>query len=120
MTRTGLRFRRWAAVAGLMLGPVAVAAGPDGASLYQQKCALCHGKNGVPPPGMAKLGARDFTDAAWQKSKKDEEIRATVEDGKPGTSMLGFKGKLKPAEIGAIVRHLRTFTRAGRVSSVSP
>lgn len=81
-----------------------LAAGPDGKSLYEAKCAMCHGKDGVAKP-LAK-GSGNFNDAAWQKANPAEAIEKVATDGKG--KMKGYAGKLAPEEIQAIAAHVKT------------
>jgi mono/diheme cytochrome c family protein len=99
------------AVVLLVAGNVSAAKGPSpeaARSLYETKCAPCHGKTGDPTPMFAKLGVRTFHDAEWQGTKTDEQLRASILAGKPGTAMRAFKDQLKPEEIDALIRHIRT------------
>jgi mono/diheme cytochrome c family protein len=80
----------------------------DGASLYDSKCALCHGKDGAGLPNWKSLGQPDFTDGAWQKSHTDEQIAGSIKNGK-GKFMPGFKSKLSEEETGAVVQRVRAF-----------
>lgn len=69
--------------------------------LYQARCAMCHGADGVPKP-VAKTAA-SFADPAWAPTT--EAIVAVVTDGK-GTKMPKFKGRLTPEEIEALAGFL--------------
>jgi mono/diheme cytochrome c family protein len=82
----------------------------DGASLYDSKCALCHGKDGAGLPNWRSLGQPDFTDGAWQKSHTDEQIAGSIKNGK-GKFMPGFKSKLSDEETGAVVQRVRAFSK---------
>src|SRR5436309_6924113 len=82
--------------------------GPDGKALYSAKCAMCHGSDGVARSMAAKKGARNFNDAAWQKEKTDAAITKAIQDGFPDKQMSPYKDKLKPEEIAAIVKHIRS------------
>ena len=84
------------------LGLAADAPAPDGKTLYEKKCGMCHGANGV-AKGGAK-GSANLNDAAWQSKVKDDEIESAITKG---------KGKMKPikmsaADAHAIVAHIRT------------
>jgi cytochrome c6 len=91
------------AVITLASAPVAHAAA-DGKALYDAKCAMCHGKDGVAKP-MAK-GSANFNDAKWQAAQKAESLEAVITDGKG--KMKGFKGKMTPEEIKAVAEYVKT------------
>src|SRR5688572_7835869 len=80
----------------------------SGAAVYAQTCARCHGSDGR--AGTAKgraVGATDLTSADWvPDAARDTRI---VTRGKE--AMPAFKGKLKPAEIEAVVSYIRRFKR---------
>jgi len=92
------------AVLALLASPAAAA--PNGQAIFEKSCAPCHGKAGAPNPVFAKQGVRDFTDAAWQKSKTDADLEKTIREGKQGTMMASFK-TLSDAEVKALVAYIR-------------
>lgn len=83
----------------------------DGAALFQQKCAMCHGTDGK---GFAAIKTPDFTDPKWQASVKDTEIAEVIKNGKKGTPMPAFGGKLKEEDIQGLVRYIRSFDSSKR------
>ena len=91
------------AVIALASAPVAHAAA-DGKALYDAKCAMCHGKDGVAKP-MAK-GSANFNDAKWQAGMTADKIVAVMESGRG--KMLSYKGKLTPEEEKAIAGYVKT------------
>ena len=78
---------------------------PDGASIFKQRCSMCHGPDGK---GFPALKTPDFTDPKWQESVKDSEITETIKNGKKGTPMPPFGDKLSDEEIKAVVAHIRS------------
>jgi len=80
----------------------------DGATLYGTFCAACHGPRGegMRYPGAAAfpaIGNPDFLAVA-----SDRFIRETVLRGRPGRRMPAWgDGGLRPAEIDALVAHVR-------------
>ena len=80
----------------------------DGVTLYDSKCALCHGKDGAGLPNWRSKGQPDFTKPEWQKSQTDEQIADSIKNGK-GKFMPAFKGKLSDEETGAVVQRIRVF-----------
>lgn len=89
----------------LVVGALPVLAeGPDGKALYESKCAMCHGKDGV-AKAMAK-GSANLNDPKFQEANSVEAIEKVIADGKG--KMKGLKDKLKPEEIRAIAAHVKT------------
>ncbi|HMV86000.1 MAG TPA: c-type cytochrome [Blastocatellia bacterium] len=80
----------------------------NAAAIYTEKCAKCHGADGKGAEKFKKQGVKDFTDAKWQKANTDAKITADINNGK-GDFMPAWKGKLKPAEVTALVKHIRSF-----------
>ena len=76
-----------------------------GQALYEKKCAMCHGKDGVAKK-MAE-GSGNFNDAAWQEANSLESIVSTTTDGK-GEKMQPFKDKLSAEEIESIAKYIKT------------
>lgn len=82
-----------------MAAPSAWAA-HDGAKLFAQYCAACHGSHGSGGVGIP-LALPDFLAAA-----DDEYLRKTIRLGRPGRVMPAFR-QLSDSEVGAIVKHIR-------------
>jgi cbb3-type cytochrome c oxidase subunit III len=82
----------------------------DGATLYGAFCAACHGPRGegmrfAGMPPFPAIGNADFLAIA-----SDEFLRRTIEHGRPGRRMPAWgamEGGLRPAEIEALIVHLR-------------
>lgn len=72
------------------------------AALYNAKCAMCHGKDGVAKLPMGK-GSANLNDPEWQKSTTVEAVAELISAGK-GT-MPAYKGKLTPEQIKAIAEY---------------
>jgi len=81
----------------------------DSRTLYNLKCALCHGKDGAPSPVFVKKGVLSLRDAEWQAARSDAQIRKTIMDGSAETLMRGFKDEMSAVEIDAIVAFVRKF-----------
>lgn len=75
----------------------------DVAAIWKQQCQKCHAADGK---GIESLEPPDMTTEAWQAKTKDEEITAAINEGKG--IMPGFKDTLKPAEVAALVKHIRS------------
>ncbi len=81
------------------MAPLAQAA--DGAALYQQNCAACHGakREGAVGPNLA--------DATWLKVKPNKAALAKfIAAGSPTAGMPAFKGTLPAASIASIADYL--------------
>lgn len=92
---------------GFATAPVAF---QNAAAIYAEKCAKCHGADGKGVDKFKKQGVEDFTDAKFQSGHTDAKIAADIRNGK-GDFMPAWKGKLKPAEITALVKHIRGFAK---------
>lgn len=87
---------------------------PDGAALYVRWCAACHGPqgrgDGFNRPHLPKPPT-DHTRAAEMSARSDDALYDTIASGGAvmGRSprMPAFGATLSPAEIGALVRHMR-------------
>ena len=86
----------------------AVPLAPDAAATYTARCAKCHGADGRGVEKYKKQGAKDFTEAKWQKSRTDAQLTTTISNGK-GDVMPAWKTKLSADEIKALVAHIRAF-----------
>lgn len=75
------------------------ASGIDAAGLYAGNCAVCHGAS---RQGVASLGPALTPQRLGGVA--DGALRDTVTNGRPGTSMQSFKGRLSPQEIDALVQ----------------
>ena len=80
----------------------------DGAALFGQKCAICHGKDGKGQAQWRAKGQPDFTDSHFQSSTSDQQISDTIHNGK-GKYMPAFKGKLSDEQIASLVAQVRAF-----------
>jgi cytochrome c oxidase cbb3-type subunit 3 len=83
----------------------AAVAGPDeGAMLYRQNCAVCHGVDGDGGVGIP-LNLPDFLAVA-----SDDYLRNTLRDGRPGRVMPAFPN-LGDADIDAVIGHIRGWSQ---------
>ena len=81
----------------------------SGQAVFQAHCQMCHGANGIPNPGMAKMmGVPSATDPAFKKLTT-AEMFAAVKNGKG--KMMAFKSQLTDAQIQAAVSYFRTLTK---------
>jgi cytochrome c6 len=81
----------------------------SGEATYKAKCQSCHGAQGVPNPGIAKMmGVKPATDPSV-KSLSEAQMITDTTNGK--AKMPAFKGKLTDAEIKASVDYFRAFAK---------
>jgi mono/diheme cytochrome c family protein len=79
--------------------------------LFLQHCARCHGSDGtggVVLPGQPT--PRNFTDAAFQRDRTDEQLRGVVLAGKP-PGMPSFGPVLTPSQVDGLIGEVRKFRR---------
>lgn len=78
----------------------------DGAVIYANTCARCHGADGRAQTAKGKqTGATDLTSGKWQPN--DARDTRLVNNGKG--KMPGFKGTLSDEEIKAVLMYVRRF-----------
>ncbi len=107
--------------------PEATSPPPDGAKIYAQNCAYCHGINGdgrgtviLNPP--ARYFGRDkfkfgttLANSGRENIPCDEDILRLLHRGIPGSAMPDFDAL--PAEAkAAAIEHVRTLTRQGLIA----
>ncbi len=81
-------------------------AAPSAARIFSSKCASCHA-----PDGKGSIGGTpNFQDAGWQSSRSDASLTASIRDGK-GNLMPAWGKELTPAQIAALVKHIRAMKR---------
>ncbi|MDQ8154729.1 MAG: cytochrome c [Gemmatimonadota bacterium] len=81
---------------------------PDGKALFEANCRKCHGAAGQPSPAMKKMIPELPTwDAAFFAKRTDAEIITVLTNGK-GKNMKPYKDVLKPDEMAALAKYIRT------------
>ena len=93
----------------LVLAASVVNAAPDGAALFHQHCAVCHGDDGKGGVGVP-LSLPSFIN-----SVSDEYLRTTIRLGRPGRIMPAFPA-LSDAQVNALVEHMRDWSDAPTVT----
>jgi len=71
---------------------------PDGEKLYKTNCVTCHGLYG----DMKGNGAIDLTKSVLTL----EERIKVISDGRPGTTMIGFKVMFDEAKVKALAEYI--------------
>lgn len=89
--------------------PYGAEASADGAQIFQTNCQMCHGPqgHGDGPAGQA-LDPKPKNLAVLQKSVGDDYLFWRISEGKPGTSMVAWKGILTEDQIWQVVSFVRT------------
>jgi len=88
----------------------------DGARLYAQHCARCHGQGGK---GLKEvLGVRDLTDANLMGMLNDDRIKATIRMGKPPT-MPAFTHFAEPS-LKVLVAYVRQLSQPAPDATPAP
>ena len=82
---------------------------PDGATLFASLCAGCHGEHGE---GYKTDNAPSLVNATYLESAPDEQIRRSIQEGRPGTSMAAYDsargGPLNSAAVGRLLGWIRS------------
>lgn len=73
------------------------------ADLFRQDCARCHGADGK---GIREHGTPNFTSRSVQASLSDQDIIATIRNGK--NDMPAWSGKLSDAQISELASYIRS------------
>ncbi|MGH9801847.1 MAG: c-type cytochrome [Blastocatellia bacterium] len=81
--------------------------GADAAPIWKQHCAKCHAADGK---GIESLEPPDMTSEKWQTATDDKAITEAINEGKG--VMPGFKDTLKPAQVAALLKHIRSLKAA--------
>lgn len=74
-----------------------------GAAIYASECVRCHGARGQGGPNV-RIG-----NPAFLASASNGFLRDAIRNGRPRTTMMGFRGKLGAAQIDDVVALLRSF-----------
>lgn len=86
-----------------LISPVSLAAA-DGAKLYSEHCAVCHGENGTGGIGVP------LSLPSFQATIDDDYIRQTILHGRPGRVMPAYDF-LSKAEVEALVSYIRSWNK---------
>jgi mono/diheme cytochrome c family protein len=76
-----------------------------GAALYTANCQACHG-----PQGEGGIGL-PLQPSAFVQSQNNSELVKFIGDGRPGTAMAGFTGRMSEAEMADLVAFLREWQK---------
>jgi hypothetical protein len=87
----------------------------EAASLFGDRCAVCHGPNGDGKgPGAANLNPKpvDFRDRKWQRSVTNEKIAKAIVYGGPAVGLSSSMSanpdlETHPSVVAALIEHIR-------------
>lgn len=109
----------WSAsvLAGCLMWTTAAVAAPGdavkGRAVYEKSCMACHGPQGKGDGPAGKVlvpPAADFTSAA-SKRKSDADLLRIIENGKPPTAMIAWKGVLSAQEIQQVLTYVKSLRK---------
>ena len=84
----------------------------DGAALFKQHCALCHGKDGkADTPAAKKFGAKDLSASKTEDAEITRQIREGKRDDKGKQLMPAFGEKLSADDVAALVNKVKAFRK---------
>ncbi len=83
--------------------PMAFAEG-EGKTLYDKKCAMCHGRDGVAKKLAA--GSGNFNDPKWQSENTVDDIIKVTTEGRD--KMKPYEGKLTAEQIRMVTEYIKT------------
>ncbi len=89
----------------------------SGSKIFADNCAACHGADGK---GVAAMKTPDFTNPAVQAALSDATVTKTIREGKPGTAMPAWGGKLSEAEITAVAAFVKSLGQAKKPERGAP
>lgn len=84
-----------------------------GKAVYEKSCMACHGPQGKGDGPTGKVlvpPAADFTSAA-SKKKSDADLLKIIENGKPPTAMVAWKGLLSDQDIQHVLAYVKTLRK---------
>jgi high-affinity iron transporter len=88
----------------------------EGQGVYLSACAGCHGATGDgrgPLASTLPAPLAPLDDPATVSRASDADLARVVADGKPGTAMPGFAGRLSAAQIDAAAAYVRRLSLGG-------
>jgi len=92
-----------------LTNPFGAEAADQGAQIFATNCAMCHGPQGHGDgPAGGSLDPRPKDLAELQVKVGDDFLFWRIHEGKPGTSMVAWKGILSDEQIWQTVSFIRT------------
>lgn len=92
-----------------MTNPLGADAASAGSEVYRANCEMCHGSQGHGDgPAGGSLEPKPGNLAQVQAKAGDDYLFWRIHDGKPGTSMVAWKGILTDEQIWQAIAFIRT------------
>ncbi len=92
-----------------LTNPLGAEAASAGAEVFRTNCEMCHGPQGHGDgPAGQSLDPRPRNLASIQAASGDDFLFWRIREGKPGTSMVAWKGILSDEQIWQTVSFIRT------------
>ena len=92
-----------------LTNPLGASAAVEGAEVFRTNCEMCHGPQGHGDgPAGQSLEPRPGNLAEIQTRAGDDYLFWRIHDGKPGTSMVAWKGILTDEQIWQVISFIRT------------
>jgi cytochrome c553 len=101
-------------VAAALTAAVVTASAADVKENWEKNCSKCHGPDGKGDTKMGKkVEVKDFTDAKYQASMKDEDMFKAIKEGVKDGDKVRMKAAegLSDDEIKALVTYVRAFKK---------
>lgn len=92
-----------------LTNPLGAETAAEGAEVFRTNCEMCHGPQGRGDgPAGQSLDPKPKDLAQLQMQAGDDFLFWRISEGKPGTSMVAFKGILSEEQIWQTVSFIRT------------
>jgi len=92
-----------------LTNPLGADAADEGAEVFRTNCEMCHGPQGHGDgPAGQSLDPKPRDLSKLQTEAGDDFLFWRISEGKPGTSMVAFKGILSEEQIWQAVSFIRT------------
>jgi cytochrome c oxidase cbb3-type subunit 3/ubiquinol-cytochrome c reductase cytochrome c subunit len=85
-----------------------------GQAVYERQCRRCHGTE------TQRVSAVHLANPILLETASDAFLRYAVENGRPPTSMVPWKGALSPQEIEDVVAYLRSMAKPAPAAAAPP
>ncbi len=92
-----------------------------GKTVYTHNCAVCHGERGQGSthPVGGPVPPRDLASPQARAELSRDRMIVSVTNGRPGTAMAAFSGRLPPQDVEAVVDYVRAALMVPSSDSIS-